>query len=169
MLSFLASRPGTLVSSEQIREVYNRKRWQALFGIFIGYAAYYILRNNFLLSSPELVRDFGFTKQDIGNVSASMLIVYGISKGVMSALADRANPKHFMIFGLVMSALVNLMMGFTTAFWIFFLLCMLNGVFQGMGPGPAYIVLASWFPRKTRGITTACFNRPLAKIFIPLH
>lgn len=57
MLSFLASRPGTLVSSEQIREVYNRKRWQALFGIFIGYAAYYILRNNFLLSSPELVRD----------------------------------------------------------------------------------------------------------------
>lgn len=158
MLSFLASRPGTLVSSEQIREVYNRKRWQALFGIFIGYAAYYILRNNFLLSSPELVRDFGFTKQDIGNVSASMLIIYGISKGVMSALADRANPKHFMIFGLVMSALVNLMMGFTTAFWIFFLLCMLNGVFQGMGPGPAYIVLASWFPRKTRGITTACFN-----------
>ena len=45
-----------------------------------------------------------------------MLIVYGISKGLMSALADRANPKHFMILGLVMSALVNLMMGFTTAF-----------------------------------------------------
>ena len=27
-----------------------------------------------------------------------------------------------------------------------------------MGAGPAYVVLASWFPRKSRGITTAFFN-----------
>lgn len=29
-----------------------------------------------------------------------------------------------------------------------------------MGAGPAYIVLASWFPRKSRGVTTAIFNIP---------
>ena len=158
MISFLASKQGKPVPEAEVHDRYNRLRWQALFGIFIGYAAYYILRNNFLLSSPDLIRDFGFTKQDIGFVSGTMLIIYGVSKGLMSALADKSNPKHFMIFGLVMSALVNLMMGFTTAFWIFFLLCMLNGIFQGMGAGPAYVVLASWFPRKTRGITTAVFN-----------
>ncbi|XXQ67811.1 MFS transporter [Neisseriaceae bacterium B1] len=158
MLPFLASKPGTPVPPDEILERYNKLRWHALFGIFIGYAAYYILRNNFLLSSPELISEFGFTKKDIGFVSATMLIIYGISKGVMSAFADKSNPKHFMIFGLVMSALVNLMMGFTTAFWIFFFLCMLNGIFQGMGAGPAYVVLASWFPRKSRGVTTAAFN-----------
>ena len=158
MISFLASKQGKPVPEAEVHDRYNRLRWQALFGIFIGYAAYYILRNNFLLSSPDLIRDFGFTKQDIGFVSGTMLIIYGVSKGLMSALADKSNPKHFMIFGLGMSALVNLMMGFTTAFWIFFLLCMLNGIFQGMGAGPAYVVLASWFPRKTRGITTAVFN-----------
>lgn len=158
MLSFLASKPGAPVPDAEVLARYNRLRWHALFGIFIGYAAYYILRNNFLLSTPDLIRDFGFTKKDIGFVSATMLIIYGISKGVMSALADKSNPKHFMIFGLVMSGIVNLMMGFTTAFWIFFLLCMLNGIFQGMGAGPAYVVLASWFPRKSRGVTTAIFN-----------
>lgn len=158
MLAFLQSKPGKPVPENEVLVRYNRLRWQALFGIFIGYAAYYILRNNFLLSSPELISDFGFTKQDIGFVSGTMLIIYGISKGVMSALADKANPKHFMIFGLLMSAAVNLMMGFTASFWIFFLLCMLNGIFQGMGAGPAYVVLASWFPRKTRGVTTAMFN-----------
>ena len=158
MFSFLASKPGKPVPDAEVLARYNRLRWQALFGVFIGYAAYYILRNNFLLSSPELIRDFGFTKKDIGFVSATMLIIYGISKGVMSALADKSNPKYFMIFGLMMSAAVNFMMGFTTAFWLFFALCMLNGIFQGMGAGPAYVVLASWFPRKTRGTTTAVFN-----------
>ena len=113
MISFLASKPGKPVPEAEVLAHYNRLRWQALFGVFIGYAAYYILRNNFLLSSPDLIRDFGFTKKDIGFVSATMLIVYGVSKGLMSALADKSNPKHFMIFGLAMSALVNLMMVFT--------------------------------------------------------
>ncbi|QEY24062.1 MFS transporter [Neisseria animalis] len=158
MLSLLKSKPGKPVPEAEVLERYNRLRWHALFGIFIGYAAYYILRNNFLLSSPELIAEFGFTKKDIGFISGTMLIVYGISKGVMSALADKSNPKHFMIFGLVMSALVNLMMGFSASFWIFLLLCILNGIFQGMGAGPAYVVLASWFPRKSRGVTTAFFN-----------
>ncbi len=157
-MSFLQSHPKELVSEENIVSHYNKMRWRALFGIFIGYAAYYILRNNFLLSSPELISEFGFTKQDIGFISGAMLIVYGFSKGIMSALADKSNPKYFMIFGLLMSALVNLMMGFGTSFWIFFFLCILNGIFQGMGAGPAYVVLASWFPRKIRGVTTAFFN-----------
>lgn len=87
-----------------------------------------------------------------------MLIVYGLSKGFMSAIADKSNPKHFMIFGLMMSAAVNLMMGFSASFLAFLFLCVLNGIFQGMGAGPAYIVLASWFPRKSRGVTTAIFN-----------
>ena len=158
MLSFLASKPGTPVPEAEIQARYNRLRWHALFGIFIGYVAYYILRNNFLLSSPELISDFGFTKKDIGFISGTMLIVYGISKGVMSALADKSNPKHFMIFGVLMSAIVNLLMGFSASFWIFLFLCILNGIFQGMGAGPAYVVLASWFPRKSRGVTTAIFN-----------
>ena len=158
MLSFLASKPGTPVPEAEIQSRYNHLRWHALFGIFIGYVAYYILRNNFLLSSPELISDFGFTKKDIGFISGTMLIVYGISKGVMSALADKSNPKHFMIFGVLMSAIVNLLMGFSASFWIFLFLCILNGIFQGMGAGPAYVVLASWFPRKSRGVTTAIFN-----------
>ncbi|WP_249961037.1 MFS transporter [Histophilus somni] len=158
MIGFLASKPGIAVPENEIREHYNRLRWRALFGIFIGYVAYYILRNNFLLSSPELISEFGFTKKDIGFISGTMLVVYGISKGVMSMLADKANPKYFMIFGVVMSGIVNLLMGFTASFWIFLFLCVMNGIFQGMGAGPAYVILANWFPRKSRGITTAIFN-----------
>ncbi|SUX86248.1 regulatory protein UhpC [Citrobacter koseri] len=65
-----------------------------------------------------------------------MLIAYGISKGVMSSLADKASPKVFMACGLVLCAIVNVGLGFSTAFWIFAALVVLNGLFQGMGVGP---------------------------------
>ncbi len=58
MLSFLQSKWGDTVPEHEVLATYNRLRWHALFGIFIGYAAYYILRNNFLLSSPELISEF---------------------------------------------------------------------------------------------------------------
>ena len=122
MISLLKSKPGIAVSEENILAEYNRLKWRALFGIFIGYAAYYIVRNNFILSTPYLISEYQFTKSDIGFMSGAMLIIYGLSKGFMSVLADKANPKHFMIFGLVLSGIVNLMMGFSSAFWMFFIL-----------------------------------------------
>lgn len=36
MISFLKSNPGTPIPDAEIRERYNRLRWHALFGIFIG-------------------------------------------------------------------------------------------------------------------------------------
>lgn len=80
-----------------------------------------------------------------------MLIAYGISKGVMSSLADKASPKVFMACGLVLCAIVNVGLGFSRAFWIFAALVVFNGLFQGMGVGPSFITIANWFPRRERG------------------
>ena len=154
MISFLKSNPGTPVPDAEIRERYNRLRWHALFGIFIGYAAFYILRNNFLLSSPELISEFGFTKKDIGFISGTMLIVYGLSKGFMSAIADKSNPKHFMIFGLMMSAAVNLMMGFSASFWHSYSFVYLMVSSKEWVQVQLYRI-SKLFPRKSRGVTTA--------------
>src|SRR5699024_10902320 len=40
----------------------------------------------------------------------------------------------------------------------FLFLCILHGMFEGMGAGPAYVVLAGWYPRKSGGVTTAVVN-----------
>jgi OPA family phosphoglycerate-like MFS transporter len=87
-----------------------------------------------------------------------MLIAYGISKGVMSSLADKASPKVFMACGLVMCAAVNVGLGFSSAFWIFVALVVINGLFQGMGVGPSFITIANWFPRRERGRVGAFWN-----------
>lgn len=59
-----------------------------------------------------------------------MLIAYGISKGIMSSTADKASPKVFMACGLILCAIVNVGLGFSTGFWIFAALVVFNGLFQ---------------------------------------
>lgn len=121
------------VPPEQVQATYQRYRMQALLSVFLGYLAYYIVRNNFTLSTPYLKEHLDLSATQIGMLSSCMLIAYGISKGVMSSLADKANPKVFMACGLVLCAVVNVGLGFSTAFWVFAALVVFNGLFQGMG------------------------------------
>ncbi|HBX3108882.1 TPA: MFS transporter, partial [Klebsiella pneumoniae] len=127
------------VPAEKIQATYGRYRMQALLSVFLGYLAYYIVRNNFTLSTPYLKEQLDLSATQIGLLSSCMLIAYGISKGVMSSLADKASPKVFMACGLVLCAIVNVGLGFSTAFWVFAALVVLNGLFQGMGVGPSFI------------------------------
>ena len=159
MLSLLNPKvAAATIPAQQIVPTYKRYRMQALLSVFLGYLAYYIVRNNFTLSTPYLKEQLDLSATQIGMLSSCMLIAYGISKGVMSSLADKASPKVFMACGLVMCAAVNVGLGFSSAFWIFVALVVINGLFQGMGVGPSFITIANWFPRRERGRVGAFWN-----------
>ncbi len=159
IFKFLKSRPAlTVIPPNEVERFYNRNRMRALAGVFIGYAAYYLVRNNFTLSAPYLMTALNLNNTEIGLLNSCMLISYGLSKGIMSSLADLCNPKRYMLLGLILSCMVNMILGFSTEFWMFFVLVVLNGVFQGMGAGPAFITIASWYPRMQRGRAGAIWN-----------
>lgn len=159
MISLLRIRnSGRQVHPQAITKTYRTLRAQALLGAILGYMAYYFVRNNFTLSTPFLKTALNLNAEQIGFLSSYMLIAYGISKGVMSSLADKADPKRYMAFGLIVCALINVLMGFSTTFWMFAVLVTLNGFFQGMGVGPCFITIANWFPRKQRGTVGAIWN-----------
>ena len=159
MLSIFKAGPAAnKVPAEKVQETYGRYRIQALLSVFLGYLAYYIVRNNFTLSTPYLKEHLDLSATQIGLLSSCMLIAYGISKGIMSSLADKASPKVFMACGLVLCAIVNVGLGFSTGFWIFAALVVFNGLFQGMGVGRSFITIANWFPRKERGRVGAFWN-----------
>ncbi|WP_248890758.1 phosphoglycerate transporter PgtP [Citrobacter freundii] len=159
MLSIFKAGPAAnKVPAEKVQETYGRYRIQALLSVFLGYLAYYIVRNNFTLSTPYLKEHLDLSATQIGLLSSCMLIAYGISKGIMSSLADKASPKVFMACGLILCAIVNIGLGFSTGFWIFAALVVFNGLFQGMGVGPSFITIANWFPRKERGRVGAFWN-----------
>ncbi|PDY43821.1 phosphoglycerate transporter PgtP [Bacillus pseudomycoides] len=159
MFSFLKPKIATTkIAPDQVQKTYKLFRLQSLLGVFLGYIAYYIVRNNFALSTPYLKEHLNLSATEVGLLSSCMLIAYGVSKGLMSSLADKANPKSYMALGLLLCAMVNIMMGFSTAFWMFAILVVFNGFFQGMGVGPSFITIANWFPRKERGTVGAIWN-----------
>ena len=159
MLSIFKAGPAAnKVPAEKVQATYSRYRMQALLSVFLGYLAYYIVRNNFTLSTPYLKEHLDLSAMQIGLLSSCMLIAYGISKGIMSSLADKASPKVFMACGLILCAIVNVGLGFSTGFWIFAALVVFNGLLQGMGVGPSFITIANWFPRKERGRVGAFWN-----------
>lgn len=131
MLSIFKAGPAAnKVPAEKVQETYGRYRIQALLSVFLGYLAYYIVRNNFTLSTPYLKEHLDLSATQIGLLSSCMLIAYGISKGIMSSLADKASPKVFMACGTVLCAIVNVGLGFSTGFWIFAALVVFNGLFE---------------------------------------
>ncbi|SMG61098.1 MFS transporter [Paraburkholderia susongensis] len=158
MFNFLLSRAKPSVAQSNVQSRYASLKMRALFGVFIGYSAYYFVRSNFTLSTPYLMKVLNLSKTDVGLLSSCLLITYGISKGVMSVMADKFNPKYYMMFGLVLSCIVNLSMGFGTEVWMFVVLVIFNGLFQGMGAGPAFITIESWFPRSQRGRISAVWG-----------
>ncbi|WGL59396.1 MFS transporter [Pigmentibacter sp. JX0631] len=146
------------IPNEKIKETYNRFRIMALSSVFIGYLSYYLVRNNFTLSTPYLQHELQLTNTQIGFLSSCMLISYGISKGVMSSLADKANPKMYMALGLILCSIVNIGLGFSSLFWVFVGFVILNGIFQGMGVAPSFITIANWFPSSERGRVGSIWN-----------
>ena len=53
-------------------------RWQVFFGIFFGYAGYYLVRKNFSLAMPYLIEQ-GFSRGDLGLALSGVSIAYGLS------------------------------------------------------------------------------------------
>lgn len=66
-------------------------------------------------------------------------------------MADRCNLRRFLALGLLVSAVVNLMLGFTNVFLFFIILWGINGWVQSKGAPPCIISLSRWFGNKERG------------------
>ncbi|GGE82977.1 glycerol-3-phosphate transporter [Priestia taiwanensis] len=147
---------------ERIDAEYKKLRFQVFMGIFIGYAAYYLIRKNFSIAMPFLIEEEGWTKTQLGFALSALAIAYGISKFLMATISDRSNPRIFMTVGLVLSAIINLLMGFvpyfTSGVTIMFIMIFLNGWVQGMGWPPAGRSLVHWYSISERGNKTAIWN-----------
>ena len=159
------------VPADKILTTYRRYRLEGLLSVFFGYAGYYVVRSNFTLATPHMMDAYNFTKSEIGLLMSTMLVVYGLAKFVMGSLADKSNVKVFMAVGLVLSALLNLAMGFSVGFWAFTAFVALNGIFQAMGVAPSFITLANWFPGKMRAKPTGlwfCSHNIGAAVTAPL-
>lgn len=143
---------------EEILPRYYKMRTWNLSGVFIGYMGYYLVRNNITLSTPFIQNQLDLSKSDIGTITGSMLIAYGISKGAMSVISDKADPKKIYGFRSYFMCSCKCFTWFFKFFLRLCRFCYLAWVFQSMGVGPSFITLVNWYPKKERGIYTAVWN-----------
>lgn len=151
----------TKLSNNKIDPVYKKLRMQVFIGIFVGYAAYYLIRKNFALAIPDLEK-LGYSKGELGIVLSAVSLAYGFSKFFMGNISDRSNARYFLPLGLVLSAATMLIFGFssfaTSSVLIMFCLMFINGWFQGMGWPPCGRIMVHWYSSKERGKVVSFWN-----------
>ncbi len=122
--------------------------WQrrTLIATMFGYAAFYFVRKNLSIAMPAMHDDLGITKADLGLFLTLHGLLYGVSRFVNGMWADRANARHFMVAGLLLSVAANVFFGFSSTVLLLGLAWMLNGWVQGMGFPPCCRLMTHWFP-----------------------
>ena len=152
----------TVTTSDVARE-YRRHRRSVFAGIFAGYAAYYLVRNNLALAIPDILAEHPeYSKADLGWALSGLSIAYGISKFLMGSVSDRSNPKYFLPVGLLLSCAIIFASGIFKAIYaslaLVVVLQIMNGWVQGMGWPPCGKTMVHWFSTNERGLVVSVWN-----------
>lgn len=154
LLSFYTTgpeKPPFSQDREEIRRVYERKRWRVFLTVTLGYGMFYLCRLSLAVVKKPLIRAGIFSPSELGTIGSALLFAYAFGRLTNGFLADRSNIKRFMSTGLLVSAALNLALGFTTTFYLFLILWGVNGWFQAMGSAPSVVSLTQWFSHSERG------------------
>lgn len=126
-------------------------KWATFLSATIGYGLYYVCRLSLNVVKKPIVEEGVFSETELGIIGSVLFFTYAVGKFANGFLADRSNINHFMTTGLLVTALVNLCLGFTNSFILFAILWGISGWFQSMGAASCVVGLSRWFNDKERG------------------
>ncbi len=129
----------------------RKRQWAVFFAITFGYGFYYVCRLSFSVAKKTMADAGVFDAAEMGIIGSALFFAYAFGKLANGVLADRVNVRRFMATGLFLSALINLALGFTTAFWVFLILWGFNGWFQSFGAGSSVVTITHWYSGRERG------------------
>lgn len=162
--------PSSKVPAEKVDKTYKRLRIQTFLAATFGYALYYVCRLSMGVMKQPLIDAGLLNATQLGIIGACLYWAYAIGKLINGFLADSANIKRFMAFGLIVSVAMNFIMGIlgvsatqgnmanSTLFICFAACWAVNGWAQSMGAPPAIISLSRWFPLRIRGTFYGFFS-----------
>ena len=136
--------------SEQKQRL-KRFQWSTFLAATLGYGMYYVCRLSLNVVKKPIVDEGVFSETELGIIGAVLFFTYAVGKFMNGFLADRSNINRFMSTGLLVTALVNLCLGFVHSFILFAILWGISGWFQSMGAASCVVGLSRWFTDKKRG------------------
>ncbi|MDR1010473.1 MAG: MFS transporter [Opitutaceae bacterium] len=139
----------TTDTSESQSRRFRYWQWRTIIATMIGYSLFYFVRTNASVATRVMLEDesLGVNKAQLGFIFTTLFgVVYAISKFTNGFIGDRVNSRAFMVTGLLLAAVCNIVFGFTSALWMFGLVWLFNGWFQGMGFPPCARLITFWVP-----------------------
>jgi len=140
-----------LKDPDVVNRLYKRRRVSVMTAITLGYGISYTCRLGLSVVKKPLIDGGIFSAEDLGVIGSGIFYSYAFGKLINGFLADHANMKRFLPFGVLVSALINIAMGWSTLLWLWIVLWALNGWFQGFGAPGGVVSLAQWFSNRERG------------------
>lgn len=131
---------------------YKKYRWSVFISTTLGYGIYYICRLSINVIKKPIIDEGLFTESQLGIIGSALFFSYAAGKLVNGFIADHINIRRFMATGLLVSSLVNLILGSQSLFIVFLVLWGINGWFQAIGSNTSVVGLVRWFSKKERGL-----------------
>jgi len=133
------------------RPTYRRVQRRIFLSLLFGYAFFYTCRLSLSVAKKPMLDAGIVTVEELGYIGSALFFTYAFGKLTNGFLADHANIRKMMSFGLGISALLNLLFGSLTNATFFMVIWGLNGWFQSMGSAPSAVSIFQWFEPSRRG------------------
>ena len=132
---------------------FRKHRIRVMLAITLGYGFIYTCRLGLNIVKKPLIDNGIFSVDELGMIGAALYYGYAAGKLLNGFAADHFRPRVFFTFSIFVSALLNLVMGWSSLLWLSIVLWALNGWFQGMAAPAAVISITNWFSISERGRT----------------
>ncbi len=130
---------------------FRKHRIRVMLAITLGYGFIYTCRLGLNIVKKPLIDNGIFSVDELGIIGAALYYGYAAGKLLNGFAADHFRPRVFFTFSIFVSALLNLVMGWSSLLWLSIVLWALNGWFQGMAAPAAVISITNWFSISERG------------------
>lgn len=133
---------GEMTEQQQKRFKYWETR--TIIAAIVGYAMFYFVRKNISIAMPYMNEELGISKTDLGLFLTLHGLIYGLSKFINGMWGDRSNARYFLVSGLILCAIANLLFGLSSSIVVLGIFWVINGWFQGMGVPPCTRLMTHW-------------------------
>ncbi|AGF72982.1 MFS transporter [Corynebacterium halotolerans] len=142
------------VLSPHPREVITRKALIVWVAAVLVYIVAITGRTSFGVASVDAIDRFGVDASRIAVFTAVQVGVYALAQIPMGMLIDRFGPRKLLVYGAVIMAAGQILLGFTSSYWV----AIGARVLIGAGDATAFLsvmrILPYWFPLKKTPLFT---------------
>jgi len=121
-------------------------QWREFGLIYVAYMGFLVCRKNYGFWLRPVIQEMGYEKGQAGLLGSTLEVTYGTCSFLNGVVIDSRSPKHLLMGGLLLSAVMNLLVANSESLPFMVFVWGLNGAVQSVGWPSVTNVFLAWFP-----------------------